>query len=205
MGGTWNLWMVWDAPSRVPGERRVPRKITPARLERIALAYLERYASSTENLRRVLMRRVKRAAAHHGSDPEDGAAMVDDLLRRYQETGLLDDDAYARMRTTSLHRRGASKRLIRAQLASKGVDSAIIGKALEALDGEHTNADLAAACRYARRRRLGPWRVRDRDDNRERDLAALARQGFSYDVARRVIESENRETLEELLETDDWL
>ncbi len=191
--------------SKRPAGRRTPRKITPARLERIALAYLERYASSTENLRRVLMRRVKRSADHHGTDPEDGAVMVDDVLRRYQEVGLLDDDAYARMRTTSLHRRGASKRLIRAQLASKGVKSAIIGKALEALDIEHANADLAAACRYARRRRLGPWRAQNRDDSRERDLAALARQGFSYDVARRVIESENRETLEESLETDDWL
>lgn len=191
--------------SKKPAGRRTPRKITPARLERIALAYLERYASSTENLRRVLMRRVKRSADHHGTDPEDGAVMVNDVLRRYQEVGLLDDDAYARMRTTSLHRRGASKRLIRAQLASKGVESAIIGKALEVLDIEHANADLAAACHYARRRRLGPWRAQNRDDRRERDLAALARQGFSYDVARRVIESENRETLEESLETDDWL
>ncbi|MDH3700213.1 MAG: RecX family transcriptional regulator, partial [Alphaproteobacteria bacterium] len=158
--------------NKKPAGRRVPRKITPARLERIALAYLERYASSIENLRRVLMRRVKRSTDHHGTDPEDGAVMVNDVLQRYQEAGLLDDDAYARMRTTTLHRRGASKRLIRAQLASKGVESAIIGKALNALDGEHSNADLAAACRYARRRRLGPWRTQNRDDRRERDLAA---------------------------------
>ena len=150
------------------------------------------------------MRRVKRSADHHDTDPEDGAVMVDELLRRYQDVGLLDDDAYARLRTTALHRRGASKRLIRAQLASKGVAAAIVGKALETLDGEHANADLAAACRYARRRRLGPWRERHRDDGRERDLAALARQGFSYDIARRVIESEDSETLEESLETDDW-
>ena len=194
-----------EKSTKKPTGRRIPRKINPARLERIALAYLERYASSTENLRRVLMRRVKRSAEHHDTDPEDGAVMVDELLRRYQEVGLLDDDAYARMRTTSLHRRGASKRLIRVQLASKGVESAIIGKALEALAAEHENADLAAACRYARRRRLGPWRTRDRDDSRERDLAALARQGFSYDVARRVIENENRESLEDSLETGDWL
>ena len=74
--------------SKKPADRRVPRKITPARLERIALAYLERYASSIENLRRVLMRRVKRSADHHGSDPEDGAVMVNDVLQRYQEAGL---------------------------------------------------------------------------------------------------------------------
>ena len=30
--------------------RRTPRKVTPDRLHRIALHYLERYASSTENL-----------------------------------------------------------------------------------------------------------------------------------------------------------
>ena len=48
--------------------RRVPRKATPKRLERVALHYLERYSSSSENLRRVLMRRVERSARAHGTD-----------------------------------------------------------------------------------------------------------------------------------------
>ena len=41
------------------------------------------------------------------------------------------------------------------------------------------------------RRRLGPFRAApERQERRERDLAALARAGFGYDVARRVIGAE---------------
>jgi regulatory protein len=69
---------------------------------------------------------------------------------------------------------------------------------LKALRDETPEPDLAAAIAYARRRRLGPWRQGDdREEHRERDLAALARQGFGYDTARRVIEAENVASLEE--------
>lgn len=175
--------------------RRPPRKATPERLVRAALAHLERYATSTANLRRVLMRRVIQSHEAHGTDIEEGAAAIDALLNRYQDAGLLDDPAYARLRIVSLRRRGASKRMIRANLAAKGVAAAVIGDALDDLESDEPDSDLTAACRYARRRRLGPWRRDDRATGRERDLAALSRQGFSYDVARRVIDAESAEFL----------
>ena len=59
------------------------------------------------------------------------------------------------------------------------------------------NAEIEAALRYARRRRLGPYRV-DREiatENRQRDLASLGRAGFSYDTARRVVDADDPEDL----------
>lgn len=177
-------------------DRRKPRKATPERLGRAALHYLERYASSAENLRRVLMRRVHRSAMIHGTDPEDGKAAVDDIISRYRDSGLLDDAAYAEMRVRTLHRRGASRRLIGARLAEKGVARDDIDHALEALEVDSPAPDLEAACNYARRRRLGPWRHADRTAYRERDLAALGRQGFPIDIALRVVDATDAETLE---------
>ena len=56
--------------------------------------------------------------------------------------------------------------------------------------------ELAAALTYARRRRIGPYRpAGDRAAARARDLAALSRQGFDYDVARRVIDADDPEDL----------
>lgn len=176
-----------------------PRKVSERSLENAALAYLQRYASSAANLRRVLMRRVLRSAAAHDTDPEQGARWIDALIERYQKAGLLDDDAYARMRAETLHRAGASARRIRATLAVKGVGPDIVDGALDALDETMPDVELAAACNYARRRRLGPWRRSDRAGHRERDLAALGRQGFSYETARRVIDAEDPETLAEAL------
>ncbi|MEM9683933.1 MAG: RecX family transcriptional regulator [Pseudomonadota bacterium] len=142
------------------------------------------------------MRRVQRSARTHGNDPEDGAALVDALIARYRENGLLDDAAYSRSRVESLHRQGASSRMTRSKLAAKGVRSEVIDEALETLTDLAPAPDLAAACNYARRRRLGPWRRADRDTHRDRGLAALGRQGFGYEIARRVVDAEDREDLE---------
>ena len=58
-------------------------------------------------------------------------------------------------------------------------------------DGAAEAIEDQAARAYAKRRRLGPYRRPDlRAAHRDRDLAALARAGFAYGLARRVIDME---------------
>ncbi len=178
--------------------RKLPRRMTADRLENIALHYLSRYASSSGNLRRVLMRRVQRAAAAHGDDPADGARLVDALIERFQRSALIDDRAYATQKAASLQRRGASRFGIRGKLRQKGVETDLIDNAMTTLDEGGTAAgELAAACALIRRRRLGPYRTTaQRVAMRQKDLATLARAGFSLDVARRALTAPDRATLE---------
>ncbi len=172
------------------GARRVPKKATRKHLENVALWYLRRFVASAESLRRVLMRRVEKSARAHDTGRAAGAAMVEDIIVRYRETGLLDDAAFALARAASLHRRGASLRGIRARLVAKGVGAADIEAALAELARVRAEPDIAAAAAYVRRRRIGPWRAPElRDEFRERDLAKLARRGFDYNTARRAIEA----------------
>jgi len=177
--------------------RRGPKKATPAYLERAALYYLERYAAPAAHLRRLLMAKVARSARAHGTDPEAGATAVEALVARLTQAGLLDDQAYALARARSLHRRGGSAYAIRGRLAAKGVDSALIDEALAALAEQAAEPELAAALAFARRRRIGPFRHHSmRAAQRDKDLAALGRQGFSIHLARRVIDAEDLEQLE---------
>ncbi len=175
-------------------KKKTPRKATPKYLENAALYYLGRFATSAENLKRVMMRKVMRSASHHGTDAEEGKALVEDMIGRFMASGLLDDAAYAKSRAESLHRRGNSARVIRGKLRQKGVGDDDIASALEALgddleDGE--DPELAAAVTLAKRRRLGPYfNGTAADDTREKHLAALARAGFSYDIARRVVDGD---------------
>ncbi len=170
-------------------KKRAPRKATPKYLENAALHYLSRYATSAENLRRVMMRKVDRSARFHDTDAEEGQVHVEDMIRRFMASGLLNDAAYARARAESLHRRGNSARMIRSKLRQKGVAQDVIGLALEALGEDAAETELAAAAAYARRRRFGPYAARKPSaDQREKQLAALSRAGFSYDVARRVLD-----------------
>src|SRR5205085_52682 len=71
-------------------------EIGPDLLERWALHYLGRYASSAENLRRVLTRRVRRRSPE--AVPAT-APLIVALVARYRESGLLDDAAYASARS----------------------------------------------------------------------------------------------------------
>src|SRR5205814_10421873 len=76
-------------------------EIEPGLLERWALDYLGRYASSSENLRRVLLRRLRR---NFPQATKGTVAAIDALVSRYREAGLLNDAAYAAGRAESLHR-----------------------------------------------------------------------------------------------------
>ena len=68
------------------------------------------------------------------------------------------------------------------------------------LEVAETDPELAAACRLARRRRLGPYYAGDdRRERRAKHLGALARQGFNFDVARKVVDAPDLEALDALL------
>jgi regulatory protein len=180
------------APGRT--RRRAPRKATAKHLENVALWYLARFQATARSLERVLERRVLASARHHGTDAAEGRALIADLIGRYRRSGLLDDAAFAQARALTLHQRGISLRAIKARLTEKGVAEPEIDAALRTI-AENADADtppdLEAARRTARRRRLGPWRRVDlREVRREKDLAALARAGFSYSVAKTVIDGE---------------
>ena len=178
--------------------RRRPRRATAEHLRNWALHYLERYAASSAHLRRLMQVKLERSRAAHGAEATAGADALEALIGRLQSMGLLDDAAFARGRARALHRRGSSARAIRAALAQKGVAAETVETALAALAEEAEEPELAAALAYARRRRLGPYRAdaSQRAALRERDLAALGRRGFGYEVARRVIEAEDPEALE---------
>jgi regulatory protein len=192
------------AEPRKPRARRSPKPLTAASLENAALYYLGRFASSSANLRRVLLRKVARHARDSDSaDAEAGKQMVDALIARYLKSGLLNDRNYAEQKAASLARRGASRYSIAGKLAQKGVEAELVSEAIDTLE-EGGASELAAACALARRRRLGPYRAPDkRAEYRQKDLASLARAGFGLDLARRVLKAPDIEALERLARGDD--
>ncbi len=190
-----------DEDAKPPKRRRGPKKATAKYLENSAAHYLGRFATSRVHLRQLMMQKVKRSADHHGTDPAEGEKFVDDILAKFERYGFIDDRAYAEMRARSLHAKGTPVRGIRYKLMQKGLDEDHIDAALMALADEErsSNLDLSAALTLARRRRLGPYRGDDPDtraERREKDMAVLARAGFSYDVVCQVLDADSVEELE---------
>lgn len=182
------------------GEETRAAAIDAAQIERWALAYLGRFASSAENLRRVLLRRVRRRLPDDREAAARAAAAIDALVVRYRASGLLDDAAYAAGRARARLRRGQSLNTIRAGLAAKGVAGEDAQAAIDALREEGGDPDLAAAVAFARRRRLGPWRRAPAGDGEARlkELGAFARAGFARAAAEAVLSCKTPDDAEAL-------
>lgn len=183
-------------------------------LRAAALSYLARYASTQAALTRVLDKRIDTWARKAGSRYEIGEqdratvtaavaaakAVAREVVAGMATAGAVDDVAFAEMRASSLRRAGRSQRGVAAALAAKGIDPDTARNVLanEAVGGP--TAELTAAVRLARKRRIGPFRTGKAPDlpARMKELAILARAGFAQPVARRALEMDRAEA-EDLL------
>ncbi len=168
--------------------------VTRAYLQKAALFYLERYAASSETLRQVLRRKVERrcrmavtdeAVDGTNSDPQTYDILIDEVVAACRSSQLVDDEAYAKGKVASLRRRGASERAIRAKLAVRGISGEIAAVVLEEQD---EGSEIRAAFIFARRRKLGPYRLDRREEYRLQDMAKLGRAGFSGTIIRQVMD-----------------
>ncbi len=170
-------------------KKKVPKRITPDYLHNAGLAYLQRFPASTAHFKTVMGRKIKRSCAFH-TDLEEQTCleMLEPVIVNFQRLGLLDDQAYIRGIVTSLRRRGLSAQAITARLLSKGIPAETAMTAVRAYDQseyEGENGELIAALRLARRKKLGPYKTREKDEQKE--LATIARAGFSYEIARNIL------------------
>ncbi|MES1178144.1 MAG: RecX family transcriptional regulator [Myxococcales bacterium] len=169
-----------------PKQKRPPN-VTRAGLEASALRYLERFDCSSERLRKFLSERVAKAARAGVEGAALAPAIIDELLQRYRENGLLNDERFAANFAQSLRGRGGSRRVIELKLRARGISGELAKQALQSGESPATS-ELEAAQAFARRRRLGPHRKPEqRAEFRQKDLMALARAGFDFDTAKRVI------------------
>ena len=158
---------------------RAPRPLDAAALERIALCYVERYATTRAKLAAYLDRKI-RERGWAGDTAPDVAAIVD----RFASLGYVDDVAFAEARAASLARRGYGVRRVSASLRAAGIGEAHAAFVTQ----ENQSRARAVALAYARRRRIGPFATAPMDrPAREKALAAMIRAGHDFEVAREII------------------
>ncbi len=152
----------------------------------MALAYVNRFDCTATKLKRHLAERVKK----QGGD-ENAEAWIAELVERYLGSGVLNDVRFAKNLASQLTTRGKSSRMISQKLALRGVPAEVAQELMTARKQDEPNAELYAARAFAKKRRLGWHRDSDkRAEYRQKDLAALARQGFSFDVAKKALAAE---------------
>ena len=177
--------MSWEGREQRPSKKaETPAQpLTRQKLEQMALAYVNRFDCTASKLTRHLTERVRKL----GGD-ENAAAWIAELVERYLGSGVLNDARFAKNLASQLGGRGKSARAISQKLAMRGVPGEVASELMAARKQDEPDAELEAARAYARKRRLGCHRrEEDRAEHRQKDLASLARQGFSFDIAKKAL------------------
>ena len=163
--------------------RSLPKTLPPydgATLERAALDYAARYATTRAKLAAFLRRKLRERGW-----AEEGAAPVEALVERFSEHGYVDDAAFARARADALLRRGYGARRIGAALRAAGIDDDTAGKLDDRIGAEAQEA----AMRFARRKRIGPFAPARPDPMQKRRwIAAMARAGHPMVLILRLLD-----------------
>ena len=117
------------------------------------------------------------------------------LLDRFEEVGLVDDAAFARLWVDSRHRgKGLAPRALAAELRRKGVADEVVREATEEIGpDEHEEA-----ARTLVRRKLRSVASLDRDKATRRLVGMLARKGYSPGLAFSIVRDELGAEPEEL-------
>ncbi len=167
----------WRVQSRRP--LRARPALDSAALERLALGYAGRYATSRARLADYLRRKLAERGWAGEEDPP-----VAPIVARFVELGYVDDRAIAEAKARTLGARGLGERRLAAALGGLGISDrdARAARAQAAADAWTT------ALRFAERKRIGPFADREPDEKaRRRAFAAMMRAGHSVDDTRRII------------------
>ena len=168
-------------PRSRSGPRPSPPPLDAGQLERLALRYVERFATTRGKLNDYLRRKLRECGWAGEEEPAP-----EGVAERLAALGYIDDRGYAASKAASMGRRGLGRSRVMGALRAAGVDaddSAAIAPSIEA-------QALDAALAFARRRRLGPFAAAPADRPlREKQIAAMARAGHGFALARRIVEA----------------
>jgi regulatory protein len=172
------------------------KKITASYLENAGAYYLERFSASVSQFRKVMERKIALSCREHpDQNREDCLTLLDAIVTKFENLGYLNDKLYAQMLVNSLNGKGLSLTRIGITLRQKGVPPDLIE---EMMPERSHDDDKLAALRWAKKKRLGAFATRERENEKQKGLASLARAGFDYDISNWVM-TLTREDAEEII------
>ena len=156
-----------------PTRRPIP-PLDRGSLDRLALRYVERFATTRAKLTAYLARKIRERG--FDGDPPD----VAEIAEHFAELGYVNDRLYAESKAAAMARRGLGARRVGEALRHAGVqveDAEAIAPQVDARTGQ-------SAIDFARRKRIGPFAVESADRDRiAKQVAAMVRAGHAPGLA----------------------
>lgn len=173
---------------------RPRRPLTPlntADLERFALRYVERYATTRGRLAAYLKRKIRERGWDGGAAPDTAG-----LAQRLADLGYVNDRLFAESKASAMGRRGLGARRVSQALRHAGIEDEDADAVAPAVEADASSSAIA----FARRKRIGPF-AREAADRpqQEKHLAAMLRAGHALDLSRKIVRMAPGEDVEALI------
>ena len=151
------------------------------KLLKYAVDYLSKYDSTKINFVNVLKRKILRLKT---TNYEKGKLfnIIESIIIKLEKNKFIDDDRYSSTKILSLSNSGKSKNFIFNYLIKKGVGKSIIENNLNLIKLNNDNWELNSAKIFAKKKKL-----LEKDQSYEKNLAKMARAGFSYDICKKIL------------------
>ena len=170
--------------------RKKSLNVTVEEMRNFALAYVDKYAPSKQQLKTYLLKKYMKLSA---SDvrKKDVNKLIDIVLIDLEKSKFINDKFYSESKAKSMIQRGNSINKIRNYLIGKGINENFIKDTVEKINEDNSDQDFFSAIKICKKKKIGPARI---EDNRslfyKKDISLLARNGFDFETSKKVMEIE---------------
>ena len=175
--------------------KRKTLQVTVDEMRNFALAYVDKYAPSKQQLRTYLLKKYLKLSVPNVKK-QDVTQLIDVVLSDLEKSKFINDKFYSESKARSMIQRGNSINKIRNYLIGKGINDEFIKQTVNKIQEDNNDQDFFSAIKICKKKRIGPART---EDNRplfyKKDISLLARNGFDFETSKKVME----------LQKDDYL
>ena len=157
-------------------------------LKDLAYGYLEKYNPSKQQLKIFLLKKYLTKIKGTKSKKEV-SNIIDEILSNLEKNKLINDELYSDSKARMFLRRGYSLNKINQSLRQKGIDTEFIKQSIEKIKQDTIEPDFVSALKLCKRRRIGALRPQsNREIFYKKDMGIMARNGFSFELSKRVLD-----------------
>ena len=163
-------------------------EVTVEEMRNFALAYIEKYAPSKQQLKTYLLKKYLKTSVPNVKK-QDLNNLIDIVLSDLEKSKFVNDRFYSESKAKSMIQRGSSINKIRSYLIGKGINDKFIKETVSQIQDNNSDQDFFSAIKICKKKRIGPART---EDNRplfyKKDISLLARNGFDFETSKKVMD-----------------
>ncbi len=162
-------------------------EVTVEEMRNYALAYVEKYAPSKQQLKTYLLKKYLKISVPN-IKKQDVNNLIDIVLSDLEKSKFINDQFYSESKAKSMIQKGNSINKIRNYLIGKGINDKFIKETVNQIQDNNSDQDFYSAIKICKKKRIGPART---EDNRslfyKKDISLLARNGFDFETSKKVM------------------